>query len=287
MSKKKTQTQDLFSMVDFENDKVSEKESDEKNVDYADKSEVIEEQITNDNTNTIGNNDKTMEQKEYKKYSVAEVKEATIKYFDGDQLAADVWMNKYALKDSDGNIFELTPDDMHHRIASEIARIENMYPNPMSEEEIFEVLKDFRYIVPQGSPMAGIGNNFQISSLSNCFVIGTNGKSDSYGAIMKIDQEQVQLMKRRGGVGHDLSHIRPAGSPVKNCALTSTGLSTVYPSAEAVLEVIEKCILLFRAYGEAGERFADTVARLGFARVEELLATNELLDKKSEILADA
>ena len=224
MSKKKTQTQDLFSMVDFENDKVSEKESDEKNVDYADKSEVIEEQITNDNTNTIGNNDKTMEQKEYKKYSVAEVKEATIKYFDGDQLAADVWMNKYALKDSDGNIFELTPDDMHHRIASEIARIENMYPNPMSEEEIFEVLKDFRYIVPQGSPMAGIGNNFQISSLSNCFVIGTNGKSDSYGAIMKIDQEQVQLMKRRGGVGHDLSHIRPAGSPVKNCALTSTGV---------------------------------------------------------------
>lgn len=224
MSKKKTQTQDLFSMVDFENDKVSEKESDEKNVDYADKSEVIEEQITNDNTNTIGNNDKTMEQKEYKKYSVAEVKEATIKYFDGDQLAADVWMNKYALKDSDGNIFELTPDDMHHRIASEIARIENRYPNPMSEKEIFEVLKDFRYIVPQGSPMAGIGNNFQISSLSNCFVIGTNGKSDSYGAIMKIDQEQVQLMKRRGGVGHDLSHIRPAGSPVKNCALTSTGV---------------------------------------------------------------
>lgn len=224
MSKKKTQTQDLFSMVDFENDKVSEKKSDEKNVDYADKSEVIEEQITNDNTNTIGNNDKTMEQKEYKKYSVAEVKEATIKYFDGDQLAADVWMNKYALKDSDGNIFELTPDDMHHRIASEIARIENRYPNPMSEEEIFEVLKDFRYIVPQGSPMAGIGNNFQISSLSNCFVIGTNGKSDSYGAIMKIDQEQVQLMKRRGGVGHDLSHIRPAGSPVKNCALTSTGV---------------------------------------------------------------
>lgn len=224
MSKKKTQTQDLFSMVDFENDKVSEKESDEKNVDYADKSEVIEEQITNYNTNTIGNNDKTMEQKEYKKYSVAEVKEATIKYFDGDQLAADVWMNKYALKDSDGNIFELTPDDMHHRIASEIARIENRYPNPMSEKEIFEVLKDFRYIVPQGSPMAGIGNNFQISSLSNCFVIGTNGKSDSYGAIMKIDQEQVQLMKRRGGVGHDLSHIRPAGSPVKNCALTSTGV---------------------------------------------------------------
>ncbi|MBR0323086.1 MAG: adenosylcobalamin-dependent ribonucleoside-diphosphate reductase, partial [Bacteroidales bacterium] len=165
-----------------------------------------------------------MENKEYKIYSVEEVKEATIKYFNGDQLAADVWMNKYALKDSDGNIFELTPDDMHHRIASEIARIENRYPNPMTEEEVFEVLKDFRYIVPQGSPMAGIGNDFQISSLSNCFVIGTNGQSDSYGAIMKIDQEQVQLMKRRGGVGHDLSHIRPAGSPVKNCALTSTGV---------------------------------------------------------------
>ena len=165
-----------------------------------------------------------MKQKEYKTYSAEEVKAATIKYFGGDQLAADVWMNKYALKDSDGNIFELTPDDMHHRIASEIARIENRYANPMSEQEVYEVLKNFKYIVPQGSPMAGIGNNFQISSLSNCFVIGTEGDSDSYGAIMKIDQEQVQLMKRRGGVGHDLSHIRPAGSPVKNCALTSTGV---------------------------------------------------------------
>ena len=163
-------------------------------------------------------------EKEYKKYRPEDVKEAAVEYFGGDQLAGDVWMNKYALKDSEGNIYERTPDDMHHRIAGEIARIESRYPNPLTEEDIFEVLKDFRYVVPQGSPMAGIGNDFQISSLSNCFVIGNNGSSDSYGGIMKIDQEQVQLMKRRGGVGHDLSHIRPAGSPVKNCALTSTGV---------------------------------------------------------------
>ena len=157
-------------------------------------------------------------------YPSDQVREAAKAYFHGDSLAGDVWANKYALKDSDGNIYELTPDDMHHRIAREIARIERRYPNPLTEEEIFEVLKDFKYIVPQGSPMAGIGNDFQISSLSNCFVIGNNGNSDSYGGIMKTDQEQVQLMKRRGGVGHDLSHIRPAGSPVKNCALTSTGV---------------------------------------------------------------
>lgn len=157
-------------------------------------------------------------------YPSDQVREAAKEYFHGDSLAGDVWANKYALKDSDGNIYELTPDDMHHRIAREIARIERKYPNPLTEEEIFEVLKDFKYIVPQGSPMAGIGNDFQISSLSNCFVIGNNGNSDSYGGIMKTDQEQVQLMKRRGGVGHDLSHIRPAGSPVKNCALTSTGV---------------------------------------------------------------
>ena len=161
---------------------------------------------------------------EYHAYPIEEVKAAAKEYFHGDALAGDVWANKYALKDSDGNTYELTPDEMHHRIAREIARIERRYPNPMKEEEIFEVLKDFRYIVPQGSPMAGIGNHFQISSLSNCFVIGNNGNSDSYGGIMKTDQEQVQLMKRRGGVGHDLSHIRPAGSPVKNCALTSTGV---------------------------------------------------------------
>ena len=220
MSKKVNKTQDLFSVMEFEDNSAVEKSNEKILVD--EKENLISEEKIFDNK-TENNSDK-MENKEYKIYSVEEVKEATIKYFNGDQLAADVWMNKYALKDSDGNIFELTPDDMHHRIASEIARIENRYPNPMTEEEVFEVLKDFRYIVPQGSPMAGIGNDFQISSLSNCFVIGTNGQSDSYGAIMKIDQEQVQLMKRRGGVGHDLSHIRPAGSPVKNCALTSTGV---------------------------------------------------------------
>jgi ribonucleoside-diphosphate reductase alpha chain len=157
-------------------------------------------------------------------YTHEEVLRAATEYFKGDVLAANVWMNKYALKDSMGKLYELTPDDMHHRLASEIHRIEKKYPNPVSESEIFEVLKEFRYIVPQGSPMAGIGNNFQVSSLSNCFVIGNEGPSDSYGGIMKIDQEQVQLMKRRGGVGHDLSHIRPTGSPVKNSALTSTGV---------------------------------------------------------------
>jgi len=159
-----------------------------------------------------------------KKYKHQEVLEASTKYFNGDELAANVWMNKYALKDSDGNLYELTPNDMHHRIASEVARIEKKYPNPLSEEDVYEVIKKFRYIVPQGSPMAGIGNNYQISSLSNCFVIGNDGESDSYGGILKIDQEQVQLMKRRGGVGHDLTHIRPGGSPVKNSALTSTGV---------------------------------------------------------------
>ncbi|MFA9388580.1 MAG: adenosylcobalamin-dependent ribonucleoside-diphosphate reductase [Prolixibacteraceae bacterium] len=157
-------------------------------------------------------------------YSSDEVFQASLKYFKGDDLAARVWVNKYALKDSHGNIFELTPDDMHHRLAKEIARIEKNYDNPMSENELYAVLKDFKYIVPQGGPMTGIGNEFQVASLSNCFVIGNDGKSDSYGGIMKIDQEQVQLMKRRGGVGHDLSHIRPKGSPVKNSALTSTGL---------------------------------------------------------------
>ncbi|KAF0131168.1 MAG: ribonucleoside-diphosphate reductase alpha chain [Bacteroidetes bacterium] len=167
---------------------------------------------------------KNPEVKPLKVYSHEEVLAAAAVYFKGDTLAANVWMNKYALKDSDGNLYELTPDDMHRRLASEIARIEKKYPNPASEEELFEVLRDFKYIVPQGSPMAGIGNNFQVSSLSNCFVIGNDGPSDSYGGIMKIDQEQVQLMKRRGGVGHDLSHIRPTGSPVKNSALTSTGV---------------------------------------------------------------
>jgi len=155
-------------------------------------------------------------------YSPDEAFVASVEYFKGDDLAARVWVNKYALKDSYGNIFELTPDDLHHRLSSEIARIEKNYPNPMSEEELFELFRDFKYIIPQGGPMTGIGNEFQVGSLSNCFVVG-NG-ADSYGGIIMIDQEQVQLMKRRGGVGHDLSHIRPKGSPVKNSALTSTGI---------------------------------------------------------------
>lgn len=158
------------------------------------------------------------------KYTFDEAYAASINYFHGDELAAKVWVSKYALKDSFGNIFELTPDDMHHRLASEIARIENKYDNALSEEKIFELLKDFRYIVPQGGPMTGIGNDCQVGSLSNCFVVGLEGEPDSYGGIIKMDEEQVQLMKRRGGVGHDLSHLRPKGSPVKNSALTSTGL---------------------------------------------------------------
>ncbi|MDR5590685.1 adenosylcobalamin-dependent ribonucleoside-diphosphate reductase [Christiangramia sp. SM2212] len=157
-------------------------------------------------------------------YTQEQAYEASLKYFKGDDLAARVWVNKYALKDSEGNIYELTPDDMHRRISKEIARVEKKYPNPMSEDEVFDLIKNFKYIVPQGSPMAGIGNPYQVGSLSNCFVIGNDGVSDSYGGIMKIDQEQVQLMKRRGGVGHDLSHIRPKGSAVKNSALTSTGV---------------------------------------------------------------
>jgi len=159
-----------------------------------------------------------------KTYSYEEVVEASTVYFKGDEMAAKVWVSKYALKDSYGNIFERTPDDMHRRLAKNIARIEKKYSNPMSEEDIFNLLKEFKYIVPQGGPMTGIGNPFQIASLSNCFVIGNRGVADSYGGVMKIDEEQVQLMKRRGGVGHDLSHIRPKGSPVLNSALTSTGV---------------------------------------------------------------
>lgn len=161
---------------------------------------------------------------EKKVYTQKEAEKASVDYFGGDELAARVWSTKYALKDSFGNLYELTPDDMHHRLAGEIARIEQKYANPMSEAELFELLRDFKYIVPAGSPMTGIGNDFQVASLSNCFVIGQDGSADSYGAIIQIDEEQVQLMKRRGGVGHDLSHIRPYGSPVKNSALTSTGL---------------------------------------------------------------
>ena len=163
-----------------------------------------------------------MEERKYFTYD--EAFKESLKYFDGDELAARVWVNKYALKDSFGNIYEQSPADMHWRIANEIARIESKYENPLSADQIFELLDHFRYIIPAGSPMTGIGNQFQIASLSNCFVIGLDGNSDSYGAIMKIDEEQVQLMKRRGGVGHDLSDIRPKGSPVKNSALTSTGL---------------------------------------------------------------
>jgi ribonucleoside-diphosphate reductase alpha chain len=167
---------------------------------------------------------KLQKEKEKAVYSHDEAVDASIQYFDGDELAARVWANKYALKDSFGNLFEKTPDDMHRRLAREIHRIEKKYKNPLSEELLYSVLKNFKYIVPQGGPMTGIGNDYQIASLSNCFVIGNDGSSDSYGGIMKIDQEQVQLMKRRGGVGHDLSHIRPKGTPVLNSALTSTGV---------------------------------------------------------------
>lgn len=159
-----------------------------------------------------------------KTYSFDEAFEASLRYFDGDELAARVWVNKYAMKDSFGNIYEKSPEDMHWRIANEVARIEKKYKNPISAQDVFELLDHFRYIIPAGSPMTGIGNNYQIASLSNCFVIGLDGDADSYGAILRIDEEQVQLMKRRGGVGHDLSHVRPKGSPVNNSALTSTGL---------------------------------------------------------------
>lgn len=157
-------------------------------------------------------------------YSYEEAYEESLRYFQGDELAARVWVNKYAVKDSYGNIYEKSPEDMHWRIANEVARIEAKYPNALTAEELYQLLDHFKYIVPQGSPMTGIGNDYQVASLSNCFVIGVDGEADSYGAIIKVDEEQVQLMKRRGGVGHDLSHIRPKGSPVKNSALTSTGI---------------------------------------------------------------
>jgi ribonucleoside-diphosphate reductase alpha chain len=187
-----------------------------------------------ENTTTVENGERTElkdpdkkltgKKPDKKTYTHDEAVNASIEYFNGDELAARVWANKYALKDSFGNLYEKTPDDMHRRLAREIHRIERKYVNPLPEELIYSVLKDFKYIVPQGGPMTGIGNDYQIASLSNCFVIGNEGFSDSYGGIMKIDQEQVQLMKRRGGVGHDLSHIRPKGSPVLNSALTSTGV---------------------------------------------------------------
>ncbi len=159
-----------------------------------------------------------------KTYTFDEAYAASLDYFQGDELAAKVWVSKYALKDSHGEIYEKTPEDMHWRLAKEVARIEKKYANPLSEQELFDLFDRFRYIIPQGSPMTGIGNDYQVASLSNCFVIGMDGSADSYGAIIRVDEEQVQLMKRRGGVGHDLSHIRPKGSPVKNSALTSTGL---------------------------------------------------------------
>ena len=159
-----------------------------------------------------------------KTYTYEEALASSKEYFDGDELAATVWINKYALKDSYGNIYERNPNDMHRRIASELARIDSKYSNPMTEDQFFKLLEKFKYIVPQGSPMAGIGNNYQISSLSNCFVIGQKNPADSYGGILRIDEEQVQLMKRRGGVGHDLSHLRPSGAAVNNSALSSTGV---------------------------------------------------------------
>jgi len=191
----------------------------------SDQTQEVEQIFEKENEGIKQENSNSMEQESARKvYSHEEVVEASIGYFKGDELAARVWANKYALKDSYGNLYEKTPDDMHRRLAKEIHRIEKKYRNPLSEELIYEVLKDFRYIVPQGGPMTGIGNEYQIASLSNCFVIGNEGASDSYRGIMKIDQEQVQLMKRRGGVGHDLSHIRPKGTPVLNSALTSTGV---------------------------------------------------------------
>jgi len=220
------QNNDLFVNIDEKTAKEKENFYDEV-LEGRSKLEVIPEQkdaVTVKSDTKKQELNKKSQTKSLKKFSHEEVLVKATEYFNGDTLAANVWMNKYALKDSDGNIYELTPDDMHWRIAGEISRIEQKYPNPMPAEEVYELIRDFKYIVPQGSPMAGIGNNMQVSSLSNCFVIGNEGTSDSYGGIMKVDQEQVQLMKRRGGVGHDLSHIRPSGSPVKNSALTSTGI---------------------------------------------------------------
>jgi ribonucleoside-diphosphate reductase alpha chain len=199
---------------------------------FVQQSAIVTEKAKNENS--VQEMQKTIEGKNIEKsnnrgrdkivYSHEEAVDESIRYFKGDELAARVWANKYALKDSFGNLYEKSPDDMHHRLAREIHRVEMKYKNPLSEDLIYSVLKDFKYIVPQGGPMTGIGNDYQIASLSNCFVIGNDGSSDSYGGIMKIDQEQVQLMKRRGGVGHDLSHIRPKGTPVLNSALTSTGV---------------------------------------------------------------
>ena len=185
--------------------------------------EISKTRATGDHENAVFDLDKRSNVKK-KNYSYKEVYDASLKYFNGDTLAANVWINKYALKDSFGHIYELTPDDMHMRLAREIARIESRYGQPLSKDDVYELLKDFKYIIPQGGPMTGIGNDFQVASLSNCFVIGNDGSADSYGSILKTDEELVQLMKRRGGVGLDLTHIRPKGSPVFNSALTSTGI---------------------------------------------------------------
>jgi len=210
---------DLFSMVENQTD--NNKEPNSKSTSVQEEGEPSS--VSKSKNETSKQNNKTGKEMAVKAYTREEILKSSTEYFAGDSLAADVWMNKYALRDGD-QIYELNPDDMHNRLASEFARIEDKYPNPMTKEEIFGLMKDFKYIVPQGSPMSGIGNDFQIVSLSNCFVIGNSGDSDSYGGILKIDEEQVQLMKRRGGVGHDLSHIRPKSSPVKNSALTSTGI---------------------------------------------------------------
>lgn len=214
--------QDLFSL--------SESQTDEQKRDLSESfvnkrnAKLLKNEIKADDTNYQHNKmDANMNKTLPRAYKTEEILEASTSYFNGDTLAADVWMNKYALRDGE-NVMELSPDCMHKRLAKEFARVESKYPNPLSQEEIYDLMKDFKYIIPQGSPMSGIGNNFQIVSLSNCFVIGNNENSDSYGGILKIDQEQVQLMKRRGGVGHDLSHIRPKASAVKNSALTSTGI---------------------------------------------------------------
>ncbi len=217
--------QDLFSFIENETEKNTQNSNKvDKNTS---KTEPIATEKVSPNSNkpakAPANNQPSNITPMDKPYSVNDIMQSSKEYFGGDELAANVWMNKYALRNGE-KILELNPDMMHRRIAAEFARIEAKYPNPLSEEDIYLLLKDFRHIIPQGSPMSGIGNNYQVVSLSNCFVIGNQGNSDSYGGIMKIDQEQVQLMKRRGGVGHDLSHIRPAGSPVKNCAMSSTGI---------------------------------------------------------------
>ena len=174
-------------------------------------------------------------------FTFEEVLQQSLEYFNGDDLAARIWINKYALKDAEGNIYEKSPVDMHHRLARELARIESKYPNPIGEDRIFSLLDHFRYIVPAGSPMMGIGNDFQLASLSNCFVVGLPGDADSYGAIMKIDEEMVQLLKRRGGVGHDLSKLRPKGSPIENSALVSTGIVPLMERFNASAnEVVQK-----------------------------------------------